>query len=137
MAAAPDILTWLTYATYYTGRKGFSVAKKAIHDHLGVSVAALGLIDTAYLAAYAIGQFVSGTLGDRIGAGEPAPEPVVGHDGIRGLLAFGEHHRRRRRGVGGPDLVAPAPEQGRHGLELGLVVVDSEQQRVVRRGQSE
>lgn len=61
-------LTWLTYATYYTGRKGFSVAKKAITEHLGVSVAALGLIDTVYLAAYAIGQFVSGTLGDRIGA---------------------------------------------------------------------
>jgi len=61
-------LTWLTYATYYTGRKGFSVTKKAITEHLGVSVAALGLIDTAYLAAYAIGQFISGTLGDRIGA---------------------------------------------------------------------
>ena len=61
-------LTWLAYATYYTGRKGFSVAKKSIHDQLGVSESMLGAIDTAYLAAYAGGQFVNGFLGDRIGA---------------------------------------------------------------------
>lgn len=61
-------LTWLAYATYYTGRKGFSVAKKSIHEKLGVSEAALGAIDTAFLVAYSIGQFGSGLLGDRIGA---------------------------------------------------------------------
>lgn len=60
--------TWLTYATYYTGRKGFSVSKKAIFTELGVGEGALGAIDTAYLAAYAGGQFISGLLGDRIGA---------------------------------------------------------------------
>jgi sugar phosphate permease len=53
---------------YYTGRKGLSVAKKTLHDRLGVSEAALGAIDTAYLGAYAIGQLLSGLLGDRIGA---------------------------------------------------------------------
>jgi MFS transporter, OPA family, sugar phosphate sensor protein UhpC len=61
-------LSWLAYATYYTGRKGFSVAKKSIHDQLGVSESMLGAIDTVYLAAYAGGQFVNGFLGDRIGA---------------------------------------------------------------------
>ncbi|MCA9596331.1 MAG: MFS transporter [Myxococcales bacterium] len=61
-------LTWLAYATYYTGRKGFSVAKKSIQEQLGVSTATLGAIDTAYLVAYSIGQFASGYLGDRIGA---------------------------------------------------------------------
>lgn len=61
-------LTWLAYATYYTGRKGFSAAKKSIHDQLGVSEAALGAIDTVYLTAYSIGQFASGLLGDKIGA---------------------------------------------------------------------
>ena len=61
-------LTFLAYATYYTGRKGFSVAKKPIHDQLGISEATLGLIDTAYLSAYALGQFVSGVLGDHVGA---------------------------------------------------------------------
>lgn len=62
------VLTWLAYATYYTGRKGFSVAKKSIHDQLDVSTTTLGAIDTAYLGAYSLGQFVSGFLGDRIGA---------------------------------------------------------------------
>ncbi len=62
------ITTWAAYGTYYTGRKGFSVAKKTIHDSLGVSTQTLGLIDTAYLVAYSLGQFGSGYLGDRIGA---------------------------------------------------------------------
>ncbi|MEZ4221407.1 MAG: MFS transporter [Polyangiaceae bacterium] len=62
------IVTWVAYATYYTGRKGFSVAKKTIHDGLGVSTQTLGAIDTAYLVAYSLGQFGSGYLGDRIGA---------------------------------------------------------------------
>jgi len=61
-------LSWIAYVTYYTGRKGFSVVKKSVHDQLGVSVEALGAIDTVYLAAYSMGQFVSGFWGDRIGA---------------------------------------------------------------------
>lgn len=61
-------LSWLAYATYYTGRKGLSVTKKSLHDRLGISESALGGIDTAYLAAYSVGQFVSGFFGDRIGA---------------------------------------------------------------------
>ncbi|HEY3669179.1 MAG TPA: MFS transporter, partial [Polyangiaceae bacterium] len=61
-------LTWLAYASYYFGRKGFSVAKSTLRHTLGVSERALGLIDTAYLAAYALGLFFSGYVGDRIGA---------------------------------------------------------------------
>lgn len=61
-------LTWLAYATYYTGRKGFSVSKKTMGDELSITPAAMGVIDTAYLTAYALGQFGSGLLGDRIGA---------------------------------------------------------------------
>lgn len=61
-------LSWIAYVTYYLGRKGFAVVKKPIHDQLGVSVEALGRIDTVYLGAYSIGQFVSGYYGDRIGA---------------------------------------------------------------------
>ena len=61
-------VTWAAYASYYLGRKGFSAAKKTIRDTLGVSEGALGLIDTGYLAAYALGQFASGYLGDRVGA---------------------------------------------------------------------
>jgi sugar phosphate permease len=61
-------VTWLAYASYYAGRKGFSVSKKTIRDEFGVSESALGAIDTVYLSAYAVGQFVSGALGDRIGS---------------------------------------------------------------------
>lgn len=61
-------LSWLAYASYYLGRKGFSVAKKNLHDQQGVSEAALGAIDSLYLSSYAGGLFVSGYLGDRIGA---------------------------------------------------------------------
>ncbi len=62
------VTTWAAYGTYYTGRKGFSVAKSTLHDSLGVSTQVLGFIDTAYLIAYSVGQFGSGYLGDRIGA---------------------------------------------------------------------
>lgn len=61
-------LTWLAYASYYFGRKGFSVVKSTLRHSLGVSEAALGWIDTGYLATYAVGQFLSGYSGDRIGA---------------------------------------------------------------------
>ncbi len=61
-------LTWLAYASYYFGRKGFSVVKSTLKHSLGVSEKALGLIDTFYLAAYALGMFFSGYVGDRVGA---------------------------------------------------------------------
>jgi sugar phosphate permease len=61
-------VTWLAYATYYLGRKGFSVTKARIRKELGVGEGALATIDTGYLTAYAVGQFVSGIVGDRIGA---------------------------------------------------------------------
>jgi sugar phosphate permease len=61
-------LTWVAYASYYFGRKGFSVVKSTLQHTLGVSVYSLGLIDTLYLTAYALGQFVSGYFGDRVGA---------------------------------------------------------------------
>ncbi|MEZ4372504.1 MAG: MFS transporter [Polyangiaceae bacterium] len=61
-------VTWLSYASYYVGRKGLSVAKKTMHDQLGVSTYAFASIETAYLVAYSIGQFVNGLLGDKLGA---------------------------------------------------------------------
>src|SRR5258708_4458197 len=61
-------LTWLAYATSYLGRKGFSVAKVRIAAQLHLTDGTLATIDTAYLVAYAAGQFASGALGDRIGS---------------------------------------------------------------------
>jgi sugar phosphate permease len=62
------IVSWVAYATYYAGRKGFSVAKRAIERDLSVSREALAAIDTGYLTFYASGQLASGLLSDRIGA---------------------------------------------------------------------
>jgi len=65
---AAFVITWLAYATYYLGRKGFSVGKARIAADLGLSKGTMATIDTGYLAAYAAGQFLNGALGDRIGA---------------------------------------------------------------------
>lgn len=59
-------LTWLSYMTYYLGRKGISVAKAPITEALGKD-ALLG-VETAYSAAYALGQYANGFLGDKVGA---------------------------------------------------------------------
>lgn len=61
-------VTWLAYASYYLGRKGFSASKHSLKSAGVLDTAALGAIDTGYLAAYSLGQFASGVLGDRIGA---------------------------------------------------------------------
>jgi sugar phosphate permease len=60
--------TWSAYALYYVGRNNLSVSKSSLIEAGGLTTAQLGDIDTAYLTAYAIGQFVSGTIGDRIPA---------------------------------------------------------------------
>jgi OPA family sugar phosphate sensor protein UhpC-like MFS transporter len=65
-ARAAWALTWISYASYYFGRKNLSVTKAAIARAFGDR--ALYGVDTAYLAAYAVGQYGSGWLGDRIGA---------------------------------------------------------------------
>jgi len=61
-------LTWVSYASYYLCRKNFAVAKATLERVLHLSPWWQAAIDTAYLVAYAAGQFGSGVLGDRIGA---------------------------------------------------------------------
>jgi sugar phosphate permease len=61
-------LTWVSYASYYLCRKNFAVAKATLERVLHLSPWWQAAIDTAYLVAYAVGQFGSGILGDRIGA---------------------------------------------------------------------
>ncbi len=61
-------LTWVAYASYYLCRKGFGVTKSTLIDELGFSETSLMMVDNCLLGAYAIGQFINGKLGDRIGA---------------------------------------------------------------------
>jgi len=62
-------ITWLAYAGFYLTRASFSVAKIGILKDTGLSLTTenLAVIDGLYLIAYAVGQFVWGVLGDKVG----------------------------------------------------------------------
>jgi len=62
-------VTWLAYAGFYLTRKSFSVAKNELKkaDVMGLTKAQMSGMDAAYSLAYAGGQFLWGTLGDRFG----------------------------------------------------------------------
>jgi OPA family sugar phosphate sensor protein UhpC-like MFS transporter len=63
-------ITWLVYVSYYLTRKSFSVAKVALgkDPNVAMSREQMGLVDSAYLTTYSLGQFVFGALADRFGA---------------------------------------------------------------------
>jgi OPA family sugar phosphate sensor protein UhpC-like MFS transporter len=63
-------ITWLAYAGFYLTRKAFSVAKNELKkpEVMGLSPEDMSRIDGANSIAYALGQFVFGTLGDKAGA---------------------------------------------------------------------
>ena len=61
------ITLWITYATFYLCRVNFSVAIPGIINEFGYTRTTLGGIATALFAAYAVGQFVNGQLGDKFG----------------------------------------------------------------------
>ena len=62
-------ISWLAYAGFYLTRASFSVAKIGIADDPDVSLTLeqMGIIDGLYLIGYAIGQFIWGILGDKLG----------------------------------------------------------------------
>ena len=63
------LITWLAYAGFYLTRKSFAVAKIGIQNDpaLKMSNAQMAWLDMAYLTAYAVGQFLFGVAGDRLG----------------------------------------------------------------------
>jgi len=55
--------------TYYLGRLNYSIAKNSIESEFPVvNAEVLGAIGSAFFFMYAIGQFVNGAIGDKIGA---------------------------------------------------------------------
>eukprot|EP01054_Gregarina_sp_Poly1_P007169 Gregarina_sp_Poly_1__7168@NODE_392_length_8959_cov_63_078835_g321_i0_p2_GENE_NODE_392_length_8959_cov_63_078835_g321_i0NODE_392_length_8959_cov_63_078835_g321_i0_p2_ORF_typecomplete_len474_score39_79MFS_1/PF07690_16/1_6e44MFS_1/PF07690_16/6MFS_3/PF05977_13/1_8e09MFS_3/PF05977_13/7_6e06MFS_4/PF06779_14/1_2e11MFS_4/PF06779_14/9_4e02Sugar_tr/PF00083_24/5_5e06Sugar_tr/PF00083_24/0_18Nuc_H_symport/PF03825_16/5_4e02Nuc_H_symport/PF03825_16/0_0032Nuc_H_symport/PF03825_16/5_8e03BT1/PF03092_16/77BT1/PF03 len=52
------ILTYSAYAILYATRKPFSVVKTQVQDDMNLTTHVLGLVDSAFLGAYAIGQLV-------------------------------------------------------------------------------
>ena len=57
-----------SYSAAYFVRKPLSVVKAPVKDALGFTTGTMGLIDSAFLLTYALGQFVMPALGDRVGA---------------------------------------------------------------------
>jgi OPA family sugar phosphate sensor protein UhpC-like MFS transporter len=61
------VATWLSYFGYYYCRKPFTAAKAAIHEETHWTPTDLGNIWTAYLVAYALGQFLASYMGTVFG----------------------------------------------------------------------
>ncbi len=59
---------WITYGTFYLTRVNMSIAIPGIMEEFGYSKTLMGGILTCLFAAYAIGQFINGQLGDKFGA---------------------------------------------------------------------
>ena len=59
--------TWLSYAGFYFCRKPFSIVKASLGEELAFDATSLGMIGTAYLLAYTVGQFIAGAAGNRWG----------------------------------------------------------------------
>jgi OPA family glycerol-3-phosphate transporter-like MFS transporter len=62
------ITTWITYASFYLCRVNMSIAIPGIIAEYGISKTEMGGVLSALFAAYAIGQFINGQLGDKFGA---------------------------------------------------------------------
>lgn len=63
------IITWIAYMGYYLTRNAFAVAKIGMAQDSAVLLTKtqIGNIEAAYLTAYALGQFILGMYGDRLG----------------------------------------------------------------------
>jgi len=60
------IMGWFTYASFYLGRVNLSTAIPDIRENLNLSSQDVGLLGSGFFLSYALGQLISGRLGDRI-----------------------------------------------------------------------
>lgn len=61
------MLTYLSYFCYYFGRKYFGIVTPSLIEEGVLTKNQIGLVQTGFLAIYALGQFVCGALGDKLG----------------------------------------------------------------------
>ncbi|MDZ7619274.1 MAG: MFS transporter, partial [Patescibacteria group bacterium] len=61
------LATMFCYLFYYTGRQNWGWVVKSLRDDLGLDTITTGTIAGSMLAAYGVGQFVNGNLGDKCG----------------------------------------------------------------------
>ena len=69
---------WITYFAYYLCRYNMPMAKTRLCDTFHWDAPQIGIVFTALLAMYAVGQFVNGQLADRFGARVIASLGVAG-----------------------------------------------------------
>lgn len=82
---------WTTYMIYYIGRVNISIAITPMldeYDHL--SKTALGAVTTALFVTYAIGQFVNGQLGDKVGGRKLVTIGIAGSAIVNILFGFSD-----------------------------------------------
>ncbi len=62
------LAVWITYGTFYLCRVSISVAIPGIMKEFGYSKTMMGTVLTSLFITYAVGQFINGQLGDKVGA---------------------------------------------------------------------
>lgn len=60
-------VTWIAYAGFYLCRKNFSVLMPLLQQHTGITKDELATAIFGYSLMYSVGQFLMGTLSDRLG----------------------------------------------------------------------
>lgn len=60
------VMGWITYASYYLGRVNLSTAIPGLREDLHLSSQDVGWLSSGFFLSYALGQLVSGHMGDRI-----------------------------------------------------------------------
>ncbi|MFH1005928.1 MAG: MFS transporter [Candidatus Latescibacterota bacterium] len=79
---------WVTYASFYLCRVNMAVALPGIMDAFGFSKTDVGMIGSTFFILYAIGQFVSGQLGDKWGARRMIPVGIFASAALNAWFAF-------------------------------------------------
>lgn len=83
------LATMFCYLFYYTGRQNWGWVVKSLRDDLGLDTVATGTIAGAMLAAYGIGQFVNGNLGDKYGGRTMLTLGALGSTALSWVTSFG------------------------------------------------
>ena len=83
------LATMFCYLFYYTGRQNWGWVVKSLRDDLGLDTIMTGTIAGAMLAAYGIGQFVNGNLGDKYGGRVLVSLGAILSVGLTWITSFG------------------------------------------------
>lgn len=83
--------TMFCYLFFYTGRQTAGFAIPGIHEELGISLTTLGWMSATLFWCYAVGQFINGNLGDRIGARNMMSLGAIASCVLNWIVSFGQN----------------------------------------------